>query len=90
MSSALMSYDTRKNERHSSQSSSVAEALEVRSRSSSRKGKEVRGRSKSRSGYRDLRKDQCILCREIGHWKVDCPKFKGKKKESKAETILQK
>ena len=54
--SALTSYETRRKERHPSQSSSSAEALEVRGRGSSRKGKEVRGRSKSRSGYRDLRK----------------------------------
>ena len=90
MSSALSSYETRKKERHPSQSSSSAEALEVRSRSSSRKGSDERGRSKSRSGYRDLRKNQCAFCREIGHWKVDCPKFKGKKKESKAEANLAK
>ena len=90
VSSALMSYETRKNERHSGRSSSSAEALEVRSRGSSRKGKEVRERSKSRSGYRDLRKNQCAFCREIGHWKVDCLKFKGKKKESKSEANLAK
>ena len=89
VSSALMSYETRKNERHSGQSSSVAEALEVRSRSSSRKGREMGGRSKSRPGFKDLKRNQCIFCREIGHWKVDCPKFKGKK-ESNAEANLSK
>ena len=67
VSSALTSYETRKKERHPSQSSSSAEALEVRGRGSSRKGKEVRGRSKSRSDYRDLMKNQCAFCREIGH-----------------------
>ena len=56
----------------------------------SRKGKEVRGRSKSRSGYRDLRRNQCAFCREIGHWKEECPKAKGKKVESKTEANLAK
>ena len=46
VSSALTSYETRKKERHPSKSSSSTEALEVRGRGSSRKGKEVRGRSK--------------------------------------------
>ena len=64
--------------------------MAVRDMGSSRKGKEERGRSKSRSGYRDLRKNQYAFCREIGHWKVDCSKFKGKKKESKAEANLAK
>ena len=90
VSSALMSYETRKKERHPSQSSSSVEALEVRGRNSSRKGKEVRGRSKSRPGFRDLKRNQCAFCKEIGHWKVDCPKFKGKKKESKSEANLAK
>ena len=90
MSSVLASYETRRKERHSSQSSSSAEALEVRGMGSSRKGKEERGRSKSRPGFRDLKRNQCAFCREIGHWKVDCPKFKGKKKESKAEANLSK
>ena len=30
------------------------------------------------------------FCRELGHWKVDCPKAKGKKKESKTEANLAK
>ena len=67
VSSALANYETRRKERQPSQSSSSAEALAVRSRGSSRKGSEERGRSKSRSGYRDLRKNQCAFCREIGH-----------------------
>ena len=67
VSSALTSYETRKKERHPSKSSSSAEALEVRGRGSSRKGKEVRGRSKSRLGFRDLKRNQCAFCREIGH-----------------------
>ena len=86
----MTNYETRRKERQPSQSSSSVEALAVRSRSSSRQGSEERERSKSRSGYRDLRKNQCAFCREIEHWKVDCPKFKGKKKESKSEANLAK
>ena len=67
VSSALASYETRRKERHPSQSSSSAEALAVRGRSSSRKGKEERGRSKSRPGFRDIKKNQYAFCREIGY-----------------------
>jgi len=67
VSSALTSYETRKKERHPSQSSSSAEALEVRGRGSSRKGREVKERSKFRPGFRDLKRNQCAFCREIGH-----------------------
>ena len=28
------------------------------------------------------------ICKELGHWKVDCSKAKGKKKESKTEINL--
>ena len=37
--------------------------------------------------FRDLKKSQCAFCKEIGHWKVDCPKAKSKK-ESKTEANL--
>ena len=36
----------------------------------------------------DLKKNQCVFCKELGHWKVDCSKTKGKKKESKTEVNL--
>ena len=62
----------------------------VRGRSSNRKGRDDRGRSKSRSGFRNLKKNQCALCKELGHWKAECPKAKGKKVESKTETNLAK
>ena len=52
--------------------------MTVRGRSFSRKGRD-QGRSKSRSGFRDLKRKQCALCKELGHWKVDCPKAIGKK-----------
>ena len=90
VSSVLTNYETRRKERQPSQSSSSVEALAVRGRGSYRKGKDDRGRSKSRPGFRDLKKNQCAFCRELGHWKVDCPKFKGKKKESKTEANLVK
>jgi len=60
----------------------------VRERSSNRKGRCDQERSKFRSGFRDLKKNQCALCKELGHWKVDCPKAKGKKKESMTEANL--
>ena len=68
--------------------STIAEALTVRSRSFNRKGIGDQGRSKSRSGLRELKKNQCALCTELRHWKVDCPKVKGKKKELKTEVNL--
>jgi len=30
------------------------------------------------------------LCKELGHWKAECPKAKGKKVESKTEANLAK
>jgi len=77
-------------DRLSSQASTSAEALTVRDRGSYRKGKGDRGRSKSRPGFKDLKKNQCAFCKELGHWKVDCLKAKGKKKKSKTETNLAK
>jgi len=59
----------------------------VRARSFSSKGKDVCGRSKFRADFRDLKKNQCALYKEIGHWKVDCPRIKDKK-ESKPMTNL--
>ena len=62
--------------------------MAVRGRSSNRKEKDDQGRSKFRSGFRDLKRNQCTLCKELGHWKVDCPKAKGKKVESNTEANL--
>ena len=67
VSSALINYETRRKERQFSQASTSAEALEVRGRGSHRKDKDDRGRSKSKPGYRDLKKNQCAFCRELGH-----------------------
>ena len=74
----------------SSLGSTIAEALAVRGRSSNRKGRGDQGKSKSRSGFRDLKRNQCALCKELGHWKVDCPKVKGKKKKLMTEANFAK
>jgi len=71
----------------SSSEGKLAEALALRGRSSNRKGRGDHGRLKSRSCSRDLKRNQCALCKELGHWKIDCPKAKGKK-ESKTEVNL--
>ena len=62
--------------------------MTVRGRSSNQKGRGDHRRSKSRSSFRDLKRNQCALCQELGHWKVDCPKAKGKKKELMIEANL--
>ena len=72
----------------SSSGSTTTETLAVRDRSSNQKGRGDHGRSKSRSGFIDLKKNQCVLCKELRHSKVDCLKAKGKKKESKTEANL--
>ena len=75
-------------DRLSSHGSTSAEVLTVRGRDSYRKGKDDHGRSNSRPGFRDLKKNQCAFCKELRHWKIDCLKAKGKKKESKTEANL--
>jgi len=87
VSVALVNYEVRRQDRLSSSGSTTAEALTVRRRSFNRKKKGDQGRSKSRSGFRDLKRNQCALCKKLGHWKVDCPKAKGKK-ESMTEANL--
>ena len=84
---ALVNYEVRRQDRLSSHESTSAEVLAVRGRSSNKKSKGDRGRSKFRLGSRDLKKNQCAFCSELGHWKVDYPKTKGKK-ESKTEPNL--
>jgi len=32
--------------------------------------------------------NQCAFCKELGHWKIDCPKIKDKNKELKIEANL--
>jgi len=62
--------------------------LTVRGRSFSQKGKGDHRRLKFRADFRDLKKNQCVFCKELGHWKIDCPRIKDKKKESKPEANL--
>ena len=88
VSTALVNYEVRRQDRLSSHWSTSAEALVVRGRGSNRKDKGDRRRSKFRPGFRDLKKNQCALCKELAHWKVDCPKAKSKMKESKTEANL--
>jgi len=88
VSAALINYEVKRQERRSSSEGTSAEAFAVRGRSFNRKGRGDHGRSKSRPGFRDMKKNQCALCKELGHWKVDCLKTKSKKKESKTEANL--
>ena len=64
------------------------EALAIKGRIFNGKGKGDRGRSKFRSGFRDLKKNQCAFCKGLGLWKIDCPRIKGKNKESKTKANL--
>jgi len=88
VSTALVNYEVRKQDRLSSSGSTTVEALAVKGRSFNRKGRGDQGRSKFRSAFRDLKKNQCALCKDLGHWKVDCPKAKGKKKEPMTKVNL--
>jgi len=56
----------------------------IRGKSSSRKGKDDHGRSKFRVDFRDLKKNLYTFCKELEHWKIDCPRIK-EKKESKPD-----
>ena len=88
VSAALVNYEIMRQDKLSSHGSTSAEALALRCKISNRKGKGNRERSKSRSCFRYLKKNPWAFCKELGHWKVDCPKAKGKKKESKTEAKL--
>jgi len=78
VSADLVNYEVRRQDGLSSSRSTKAETLTVRGRGFNQKGRGDHERSKSRSGFRDLKKNQCALCKDLGHWKVDCPKAKGK------------
>ena len=52
----------------------------VRGRSFSRNHE----KSKSRTDFKDMKKNQCVFYKEIGHWKVDCLKIKDKESKPKA------
>ena len=64
---ALVNYEVKRQNRLSSSESTSAEALVVRGRSSNRKGIGDYERSKFRLGFRDLKKNQCAFCKEVGH-----------------------
>ena len=85
-----MNYEVRRQDRLSFLGSTTAETLTVRGRSSNRKGRGDQRRLKSRTGLRDLKRNQCALCKELGHWKVNCPKVKDKKKEPMTEANFTK
>ena len=72
VSAALVSYEVRRQDRLSSSGNTTVEALTVRGKSSNRKERDDQGRSKSRSDFRNLKRNQCALCKELRHWKVDC------------------
>jgi len=88
VSAALVNYKVKRKDRLSSHGSTSAEALAVRDRCSIWKGKGDRGRSKSRPNFRDMKKNQCAFCKELGHWKVNCPKTKGKRRSQRLKKIL--
>jgi len=67
VSVALVNYEVRRQDRLSSHESISAEALAIRGRGSNWKDKGDRGRSKSRPDLRDLKKNQCASCKELGH-----------------------
>jgi len=64
---ALMNYEVRRQDKLSSSKSTSTEALAVRERSSNLKGRGDQGRSKSRSSFSNVKKNQCTLCKELGH-----------------------
>ena len=70
VSAALVNYEVTRKDKQSSSNGTSTEALMVRDRGSNRKGKDERERSKSRLGFRDLKKNQCTFCKEIGHWRL--------------------
>ena len=67
VSAALVSYEARRQDRLSSSGNTTAEALTVRGRGSNKKGRDDQGRSMSRSAFRDLKRNQCALCKELGY-----------------------
>jgi len=85
---ALVNYKVKRKNKESSSNGILTEALTVRGRGSNRKGKGERERSKSRSGFKNLKENLCAFCKELGHWKIDCPMIKNKNKESKTKANL--
>jgi len=67
MLAALVNYEVRKQDILSFSMSTSAMTLATRGRSSNQKGKGDQERSKFRSDFRDLKKNQYPLCKELGH-----------------------
>ena len=67
VSGTLVNYEVRRKDKQFSSKSPLAEALTVRGKSSSKKGKSNRGRSKSRLDFRDLKKKRYTFCKELRH-----------------------
>ena len=90
VSAVLVNYEVRRKDKQSSFNGILAEALTIKGTNSNRKGKGVHQRSESRGEFRDLKKNQCAFCKEIGHWNVDCQRINDKNngKESKNEANL--
>jgi len=83
-----MNYKVRRQNRLSSSENATAEALAIRGRSSNRKGRGDQETIKVQIRFQKSEKNQCALCKELRHWRIDCPKAKDKKKESKTEVNL--
>ena len=67
MSTALINYEVRRQDKLSFSKGTSVEALVIRDKSSNRKGKDENERSKFRPGFRDLKKNQYAFYKEIGH-----------------------
>ena len=88
VSDAFVNYKVRRKDKQSTSSSTKAKAITAREMSSNYlKGKGELKKSKS-GGREDLKKNQCALCREEGHLKIDYTKIKLKKRESKSEANI--
>ena len=64
---ALVDYKIRKQDRLSSSENTLAEALAVRGMSFNQKGRGDQERSKFRPDFRDLKMNQCALCKKLEH-----------------------
>lgn len=49
--------------------------------------KRQQGPRRPREGGQRLERNQCTYCKEIGHWKSDCPEKKKKKQEVKVLSL---
>ena len=82
VSNALTNNEYRKKDKQAYMDTS-SEALTVKGRFEHKKsGRRGRSHSKSkRSTKRKFGKDECVFCRNKGHWKKECPLLKNKNKK---------